>query len=730
MHSQSVPSIFQTIANAYGPRVRKLASELVRLAQLEANWTNHRVFNLRCLRSGLIRKSLVVKPPDDTMDSQKTALAASRSFLKQRIYLTNRRLNNVRNQPKTSRLNRTLQTVLSTEDFEQLTQKASEIRTTQGQKAKDRHRRKFDELLSSHYMTRDSRDSGRSRNDRDYSSVINLSDRPLSDTEQHLLEKGLNFAVSKQKLRVEEVISGVEPSLSKLPEDEAERIRSQLVGILRSQGGGIWNITPEERVAWKTLREDQRIIITKADKGNASVVLSKSDYIEKMRQHISEGPYTEVLNKRSSTLMKSSKDVVGRFLRTVKDNLGQVGWYSLYPKTNITPRLYGLPKIHKPEVPIRPIVDGIGSPPHELARYLAKLLQPVTGRTGSFVRNSIEFAQKVTTITIDPEEVLVSFDVKSLFTNVSKIGALELARHALSNDSTLQARRKMTVEQLVQGMSICLDMKYFVYDSKLYSQDQGLAMGSPLSPVLANLYMENLEQKIMEGFESPPKVWWRYVDDTFVIIRCDRVEHFLLYLNALDPAIKFSMEVESQNGQLAFLDCLVHRIGCRLKTTIYRKPTDTERTLSYGSAHPKHVYASIACSMFHRAVNLCTDEVDKVAARKEAFIRLERNGYPRKFLKGQLAKVLNPQPRVAKQWFGTAVIPYKSGTSDAIRKVLNDANVRVVFSRGQTLRSTMVHLKDPLPLDRTPNCVHKINCRDCPFDLRWTDSTRTRNYAE
>ena len=85
-------------------------------------------------------------------------------------------------------------------------------------------------------------------------------------------------------------------------------------------------------------------------------------------------------------------------------------------------------------------------------------------------------------------------------------------------------------------------MKYFVYDSRLYSQDHGLAMGSPLSPVLANLYIENLEQKIMEGFESPPKVWWRYVDDNFVIIRRDRVEQFLLYLNTLDPAIKFSME--------------------------------------------------------------------------------------------------------------------------------------------------------------------------------------------
>ena len=153
-----------------------------------------------------------------------------------------------------------------------------------------------------------------------------------------------------------------------------------------------------------------------------------------------------------------------------------------------------------------------------------------------------------------------------------------------------------------------------------------------------------------------------------------------------------------------------------LKTTLYRKPTDTEKILSFSSAHPKSVYVSIACSMFHRAINLCTETVDQKSAQAEAFARLIKNGYPKRFVKRQLEKVLYPRPNVQQQWAATAVIPYKEGVSEAARRILNNANVRVVFSKGQTLRSSLVHLKDPLPVDQISNCVYKIRCEECPAE--------------
>ena len=691
-----------------------MASELVRLAKVEATWYNHRIFNVRCIKNNLIPKSLVVKPPDYTLQSQKIAHAAGKAFLKQRIFLTNKQLCDIRYH--SSQLSRRLHSILTPVDYSSLLSKANFVWDTQGKRVKDRHIRKFNALMYAYSKDNTVRQYEDKSLANTFGNVINLSNRPLTKVEQTLLEKGLNFAVSKQKLRAEEIIAGVEPALSKLTLNEAENVRMELVGVIKGQQAGISNLTQEERMAIKSLRDDKSVIITKADKGNATVVLNTQDYKEKMHQHLSEGPYTPVVNKTVSAVMNRNKVEVGDYLRGVKDSLGSGKWYSLYPKTKVVPRMYGLPKIHKPSTPMRPIVDGIGCPSHELARYLAKILQPLTCRTGSFVKNSIDFANKIKATNIEDDEFLVSFDIKSLFTNVPKQGALETAKELLSNDFTLNDRTKLSVEQIIQGMSVCLGMGYFIYDSQLYFQGQGLAMGSPISPVLANIYMEQFEKNVLHSFESPPRVWWRYVDDTFVVIKRNLVDTFLVHLNSGDSAIQFTMETESRLGELPFLDCLVKRVGTSLRTTLYRKPTDTEKILSFSSAHPKSVYAGIACSMFHRARNLCSNVEDQEAAQREAFAQLSKNGYPKRFIKRQLDKVLHPQPRIQRQWTATAVIPYKQGTSEAACRILNSVNIRVVYAKGQTLRSSLVHLKDPLPVDQTSNCIYKIRCAECPAE--------------
>ena len=97
----------------------------------------------------------------------------------------------------------------------------------------------------------------------------------------------------------------------------------------------------------------------------------------------------------------------------------------------------------------------------------------------------------------------------------------------------------------------------------------------------------------------------------------DGVHDLYHHLNNFDPHIKFSIELESNSGTLPFLDCMTHKNGHKLKTTIYQKPTDLGVTLADSSAHPKLVYASIVSSMFRRARTLCTEEVDRVAAQIE-----------------------------------------------------------------------------------------------------------------
>ena len=96
------------------------------------------------------------------------------------------------------------------------------------------------------------------------------------------------------------------------------------------------------------------------------------------------------------------------------------------PTASRPPKLYGLPKIHKPEVPLRPSVSCIGSPIYQLAKHVTSLITPLTGRTSSFVKNSRHFAEMMRKVKLSEDESMVSFDVKSLFTNVPVDEALEV----------------------------------------------------------------------------------------------------------------------------------------------------------------------------------------------------------------------------------------------------------------------------------------------------------------
>ena len=83
-------------------------------------------------------------------------------------------------------------------------------------------------------------------------------------------------------------------------------------------------------------------------------------------------------------------------------------------------------------------------------------------------------------------------------------------------------------------------------------------MGSPVSPVVANLYMENCEHRALTSAVNPPRLWKRYVDDTFVILQQSQKEEFMQHINSVDPSIKFTTKEPRQDCSLPFLDTLVY----------------------------------------------------------------------------------------------------------------------------------------------------------------------------
>ena len=153
---------------------------------------------------------------------------------------------------------------------------------------------------------------------------------------------------------------------------------------------------------------------------------------------------------------------------------------------------------------------------------------------------------------------MIFFDVVSLFTNVPIEGTVQAALQKLNRDPGLPDRTKLTPTQIADLLNFVLKSTYFKYNGSLYKQQEGAPMGSPVSAVIADLYMEVFEERALTTTSEPPRIWKIYVDVTFAITKKNNADNFLNHLNQQHPSIRITLETENDNKN-AFLDSLVTR---------------------------------------------------------------------------------------------------------------------------------------------------------------------------
>ena len=175
--------------------------------------------------------------------------------------------------------------------------------------------------------------------------------------------------------------------------------------------------------------------------------------------------------------------------------------------------------IHKLDTPLRPIVSNCASVTYGGARELAKILKPLVGKFPHHINSTQGFVEQVKHITLASEECLSSYDVSALFTSFLVGPAINIIKDLLEKDHTLKERTVLAVSDIILLLEFCLKNTYFSFQGQFYEQFEGAAMGSPVSPIVANLYNEYLEQKALSTAPNHPRFWCRFVDDTFVIPR-------------------------------------------------------------------------------------------------------------------------------------------------------------------------------------------------------------------
>jgi hypothetical protein len=283
---------------------------------------------------------------------------------------------------------------------------------------------------------------------------------------------------------------------------KAASLRADVVRLLKNTKPPTSNITKGERTALDSLKKDKTITILPADKGRATVIMDKSTYSEKMDALLADTDTYEKLPKDPTPkYLAQMVEILRSWQRTEATQIPPNLYRRIYPTKSEPPKLYGQPKIHKQTMPLRPIVSGVGSMTHNAAAVLAEILTPLVGNTIHHIKNSKEFAITVQNLEIPPGNIMMSYDVTALFTSIPVPDALTAVLTKLDHFTNLTSRTPLSKAQILQLLEFCLATTYFVFEDNFYKQKQGTAMGSPVSPIVANL---KLNQKYGAGTWTIP----------------------------------------------------------------------------------------------------------------------------------------------------------------------------------------------------------------------------------
>ena len=270
--------------------------------------------------------------------------------------------------------------------------------------------------------------------------------------------------------------------------------------------------------------------------------------------------------------------------------------------------LYGLAKVHKQLVhicpPFRPILSAIGTPTYNIAKFLVPILKPLTTNDYT-LKDTFEFSCDI--LNQNPNLFMASLDVDSLFTNIPLDETINIIIEKLFSEN--ETVHNLNKDQFKCLLTLATKESYFLFDGELYQQVDGVAMGSPLGPTLANIFLCHYEDIWLRNcsLECKPSYYKRYVDNIFVLFKWEtHVQSFKNFMNTCHLKKKFIFKKE-ENKCFNFLDMKVVRENNSSTVSVYCKPTFSDVYTHFSRYMLFNYKFNLVSTIIFCSFNICTD---------------------------------------------------------------------------------------------------------------------------
>jgi hypothetical protein len=553
-----------------------------------------------------------------------------------------------------------------------------------------------------------------------YPRVVNKSNIAFTKGEITLLNKGLKYNLHHKKGNwLTNLALEAETAINFLPLTDRDYYRKQVSNHITQlqQNSKLHRHTHYSHIEWKTLKsittklKTNDAIATPADKGNTIVILPTTLYQEKILNFIQSNNFRNSNTNPTKKFQRQVRQVINNSPNLINPN-------DKWKYTNLNPTapsIRGLVKIHKPELPIRPIVNWCNAPAYKLAKMFALKIQQLTPLPFSFnIKNSSQLIHELKQTPLTPSSRFASLDITNMYSNIP----IKETRQILRNILTDNAIDLTTSNEMTNVYEVITKQNYFVNKDNIVIQDDGLAMGAPSSSIISELFLQHLEQTKLPHIAHKLKLlnYFRYVDDILIVFDSQHtnINEITKEFNTLHPNIQFTEETEKQN-KINYLDITIHRQHTHVNISIFRKPTYTDTIIPYTSNHPaQHKQAAIRF-LYNRLNSYQLTDKEYLHEQNIIHNILFNNGFAitdRKMERRQLqVQRTQPitQPITQKKW---CTFTYVGRETAYITKLFRHTNLKIAYRTVNTLQKHLLH--NTTQQDKySKSGIYKLTCPDC-----------------
>ena len=560
-------------------------------------------------------------------------------------------------------------------------------------------------------------------------AITNLSKKILTPKEFHALRFGLNHPILPEKVKQDQIKINLEklmytvkrhnPTIN-FDDEFRDDIKFHLKKFLTTANQLCSE--PQNRSLHCTLRKlkcNTAIQVCRYDKGKGVAILNKEDYYKKLDKIVLDSKKFMKIdnNTKQHPIIAKEKSIeyyVKRYFKKYDKSILE----RLHSSGCAPGKLYGTIKVHKQDKPARPIISMINTPEYRLAKFLDELIKPYIPNR-YMLDSTQDFITKLKQFTPSQNQIMVSFDVVSLFTNVPLSETIDIvAQYIYDKDNSNQL--PFTKDIFIKLMHMATQ-GFFLYNHSLYKQIDGVTMGSPLGPTLANFFMAHMENKLLEKqCDHNPKLYLRYIDDIFAVFQTKQsCTEFLKLLNSQHPNINFTLE--NCTKTLPFLDVEIEINSSHFDTWVWRKSTNTGLLMNFNALCPKTWKQGLINCFLHRAKNICSTNTLFYSEVKNLRNIFYNNGYPKNFFDQVLQRFIsstrqeNKTAKEQKDYEYLLTIPFLGKISKNFAK-----HVQLLVKRKFNINLTPIYktnkvsqyfqLKSPTPFLLCSNVVYKFSC--------------------